>query len=590
MKWHIVCLIVIGWSLVHPIEGGHPSAIARVLPRVIHTTATLSCDRLCSDRFLWAEWQAIMWLYGACPGRVILCRWQLKRWWFRSAKQKKGSDKGSDSRPSSHSSAQRNSTSTSATAAEATTITANGHESAQTVDTNSPGPLAKDEKTRRIPLRVVLRPGVMLTEKGIQLRPMIARLGQDVAQYIALWEDRDPFKAAIAHLLGQPCPLCEGTKGFECIGSAERSVIPPGSKERVWFRVQKVRCKDCKTITRVLPTFCIPYKSHHAQTIQNVLENCWRRSNSYRDTMSILNQSRPQDGQYVGHTLPYQLTIWLGGLAIHLPQFLVWLGLQLPGHGLMDEYFMEQDNETDNHRIFAVTVQDPESTAIWNIVRVDHNDTEAFKQTLQQLKQVGVQLRTITTDGWPAILRAVREELAETVHLLCYFHAKKNVYETLEKYRRTKKLPANAPELPKLCRAFFDVLDAPNAKLYRARLRKLTKQVADEPILLSRCKSLRKKSHYNTWRLRSPLLAATTSLVELTFKFLTRKVESMYSFRRSKCDAAQKSLIVWALVRNFVPYLPGAKYAGQSPAELAGVDLQGLPWLQYVNLKLSEAT
>ncbi len=77
-------------------------------------------------------------------------------------------------------------------------------------------------------------------------------------------------------------------------------------------------------------------------------------------------------------------------------------------------------------------------------------------------------------------------------------------------------------------------------------------------------------------------------MVELTFKLLTRKVESLYSFRRSKCNAAQKSLVVWALVRDFVPYLPGAKYAGRSPAQLAGVDLQGLPWLQYVNLKLSE--
>jgi len=134
------------------------------------------------------------------------------------------------------------------------------------------------------------------------------------------------------------------------------------------------------------------------------------------------------------------------------------------------------------------------------------------------------------------------------------------------------------------------VLDASTPKLYQARLRKLTRRVADEPILLARCKSLQKKSHYNTWRLRSPLLAATSSLVELTFKQLTRKVESLYSFRRSKCNAAQKSLIVWALVRNFIPYLPGAKHEGRSPAQLAGVDLQGLPWLQYVNLKFSEVT
>jgi hypothetical protein len=112
--------------------------------------------------------------------------------------------------------------------------------------------------------------------------------------------------------------------------------------------------------------------------------------------------------------------------------------------------------------------------------------------------------------------------------------------------------------------------------------------VADEPLLLARCTSLQKKSHYNTHRLRSPLLAATTSRVELSFKFLTRKAESLYSFRRSRCNAAQKSLTVWALVRNFIPYLPGAQYAGQSPAELAGVDLEGLPWLQYINLKLSD--
>lgn len=158
----------------------------------------------------------------------------------------------------------------------------------------------------------------------------------------------------------------------------------------------------------------------------------------------------------------------------------------------------------------------------------------------------------------------------------------------MEKYRKAKKLSEDDPELAEWRRAFFDILDAPNYKLYRARLRKLTKRVSDEPILLARCKSLQKKSQYNTWRLRSPLLAATTSRVELSFKFITRKTNSLYSFRRSKCNAAQRSLTVWALVRDFVPYLPGAKYAGQSPAELAGVDLEGLPWLQYINLKLSQ--
>jgi len=581
MKWHIICLVTISLLAINPIEFIDEWATdyepSEAQLAIITPVSRQGIDYL----FLWTHWQVVMGVYGACPGRVTLCRGGLvwKRIFSLSRK---------------HPTRKRKTTVTSEAQPNCSNPASTSDEIADQVATEakpSEKPVSSAmEKESRVPLRMVLEPGVILTKKGIKLRPVIARLGKDVEEYCVLWKDKMNFKAAIESVLHRSCPLCRGTSGFRCIGSAKRSVIPPGCKERVRLRVQKIQCKECEAITRILPTFCIPYKSHHAQTIQNVLENCWRRNNSYRDTTGILNQSRPADGKYRGHTLPYEWTIWLGGLVVHLPQCLVWLGFQLVRQGLMDEFFMEQDNETDNHRIFAVTVQDSESTVIWNILRVDRNDTEAFKQTLQQLKDTGIYLRAITTDGWPAILRAIREELSGTIHLLCYFHAKKNIYETLDKYRKAKKLAADAPELAELRYAFFEVLDAPSYKLYRARLRKLTRQVDGEPILLARCRSLQKKSHYNTRRLRSPLLAATTSTVELTFKFLTRKVESLYSFRRSQCNAAQRSLTVWALVRNFAPYLPGARYAGQSPAELAGVDLMGLPWLQFINLKLSEVT
>lgn len=559
MRWHIICLVVTMLLTSKPITAADLSMEdhEHSMPLLVVSASAAHSD--IQGLFSWAYWSAVVWAYGACPGRVMLCRWKPT-----SSRKKRQARRG-------------------------TPVPAGKKAAPAVAEPESSGePPDAPEGSGRVPLRMVLRPGVILTQRGIQLRPIIARLGQDVEEYRTLWNDKELFKAVIAPLLHRSCPLCEGQNGFRCVGSDKRSVIPPGSKDRARFRVQKVQCRDCGARTRILPTFCIPFKSHHAQTIQNALENCWRRNTSYRDTTAILNQSRPADGQYVGHTLPYEWTIWLGGLAIHLPQFLVWLGFQLPRHGLLDEYFMDQDKGSDDRRIFAITFQDPESTVIWNIVRVDSNNTAAFKQTLQELKAVSVCLRAITSDGWPAILRAVREELEGTLHLLCYFHAKKNVFETLEKYRKAKKLAEDAAELLEWRRAFFDVLDAPNAKFYRARLRKLTKRVADEPILLARCKSLQKKSHYNTHRLRSPSLAATTSLIELSFKFLTRKAESLYSFRRSRCNAAQKSLTVWALVRNFIPYLPGAQYAGQSPAELADVDLEGLPWLQYVNLKLSE--
>lgn len=561
MKWQIICLVTICLATVCPVE--HTDSLTVDLDSSCDPFTITAPASHCHNSHL--RWVAIVLAYGATrPGRVTLYR-------RRSIQQPPTSGCRHSSSRKQRSTGKRWAKPWARPGAP--------------LSNGGSGAIEEDE---RIPLRLVLRPGVILTGRGVQLRPMIARLGQDVEEYRALRNDNERFTVAIEHLLHRSCPLCEGESGFRRVGSDRRSVIPPGSKDREWFRIQKVQCRDCASVTRILPTFCIPFKSHHAQTIQDALENCWRRNTSYRDTTGIINQRRPADGQYVGHTLPYEWTIWLGGLVIHMPQFLVWLGLQLPRHGLLDEVFLKQDKGTDDRRIFGVAVQDPESTVIWNLVRTDCNNTTAFKKTLQQLKNVGIRLRAITSDGWPAILRAVREELSNTVHLLCYFHAKKNVFETLEKYRKAKKLSEDDPELAEWRRAFFDILDAPNYKLYRTRLRKLTKRVADEPILLARCKSLQRKSHYNTWRLRSPLLAATTSRVELSFKFMTRKTNSLYSFRRSKCNAAQRSLTVWALVRDFVPYLPGAKYAGQSPAELAGVDLEGLPWLQYINLKLSE--
>ena len=586
MKWHIICLVTICWFFVIPVEATATLEMTPTACRMWSAKSMAVQQPTIGNRqpwvekgvlLLWVSWQGVVCCYGACGGRVSLSKRRVvwRGWWIRrkkcgKKKESKGEEReqpGGETKKAEPGEGSRG-------------------EKEEVEQADSPG----NEIEKPVSLSMMLKPGVMLTKGGLQLRPMIAQLGQNVAEYRALWQDGEEFQAAIEHLLKRGCPLCNSEKGFRCFGKAERSVIPTGSRERAWFWVQKVQCRGCTKITRILPTFCIPFKSHHAQTIQNMLENCWRRNNSYRDTTGILNQNLSQEEQYQGHTLPYEWTIWLGGVAIHLPQLLVWLGLQLPTKNLMDECFMKQDQGTDNHRIFAVTLQDPDTTVLWNIVRTERNNTAAFKETLHQLKAVGTQLRAITSDGWPAILRAVREELEGTIHLLCHFHAKQNIFETLEKYRRAKKLSAADPELVQWQQAFFAVLDAPTKKLYRARLRVLTKRVADEPILLARCRSLARKINHNTYHLRSPLLSATTSRLELNFKFLTRKMESHYSFRQSKCNAAQKSLTTWALVRNFVPYLPGAKYAGQSPAELAGVDLQGLPWLQYVNLKLSEGS
>ena len=52
------------------------------------------------------------------------------------------------------------------------------------------------QKATRVHLSQVLRPGVLLTGHGLQLRPFVARLGDTLDEYKALWDDHEHFKAS----------------------------------------------------------------------------------------------------------------------------------------------------------------------------------------------------------------------------------------------------------------------------------------------------------------------------------------------------------------------------------------------------------
>lgn len=67
-------------------------------------------------------------------------------------------------------------------------------------------------------------------------------------------------------------------------------------------------------------------------------------------------------------------------------------------------------------------------------------------------------------------------------------------------------------------------------------------------------------------------------------KFLNRKQDNMQTLRGEKSGLA--TMNAWAITRNCWRFLKGAKRAGLSPIELAGANLTGIPWMQWVNLVL----
>lgn len=47
------------------------------------------------------------------------------------------------------------------------------------------------------------------------------------------------------------------------------------------------------------------------------------------------------------------------------------------------------------------------------------------------------------------------------------------------------------------------------------------------------------------------------------------------------------TVTAWGIVQNFRYYGVEARHAGKSPMEVAGVDLEGLPWLQFLLIKVA---
>lgn len=227
MKWHILCLITIVLVNLSPIATLNPGMATRKPDDVRPVGISLNSDCDTQTCGGWACWSDIVLAYGARPGRVTLCRWTLRWQWGPAPSRKK--------RPGN----KRTPHPVQPPPDEARQASGDERESLPA----GAGQPATGAATR-MPLRLVLRPGVILTKRGMQLRPMIARLGDDVQAYQALWAAPDQFKAAIPHLLCRRCPLCDGKSGFRRAGSDRRSVIPPGSQERVWFRVQKVDRKS----------------------------------------------------------------------------------------------------------------------------------------------------------------------------------------------------------------------------------------------------------------------------------------------------------------------------------------------------------
>jgi len=101
-------------------------------------------------------------------------------------------------------------------------------------------------------------------------------------------------------------------------------------------------------------------------------------------------------------------------------------------------------------------------------------------------------------------------------------------------------------------------------------------------ILKKRLAELKENTTHYTAHKNRKGITKTTSIVDNYLKGIKRKLKQIESFRDKRW--ASIFFRAHANIRNFVPFLPGAKNAHKSPFELASGKTYDLPWIQTMNV------
>ena len=411
-------------------------------------------------------------------------------------------------------------------------------------------------------------------------RTAIIFFGLTVQEYLQAAADRVRSMAVVAKALLeyatlQHHPNCAGTGRFTRHHHDTRTARSDqtGLYERpIW----QVRCLDCQVVFTVLPSFILRYQRFDAGCAQHLLEIALVMNVSSRHTNLMLSSASPTT---FAPAVYWRFMRWRGQL-IPVTRVLRRLGLTPPRSMITDEKFT---HETGRRTYVPAMVQQELLWAIDDVAQSDEETLKAFYQAfLTEVHAISPddRRRGALQDGWQPAHKALQAVCPRVVLGACHLHAKRRMSQALVQYH--KQHPQGSPAEWQALPAQHDhVLAAPRLFTFAQRLRRVPEVFRTDPGLRKRSASLqRKKQRLTAWTTK-PLPTTTTALDQL-FKWLDRKLFSRQTLRAG--ISARATANAWAIVRNFWRYLPGARRAGQSPVELAGADLKGIPWLQVLNL------
>lgn len=357
--------------------------------------------------------------------------------------------------------------------------------------------------------------------------------------------------------------------GFRSI--ARKAKKKNGKKQEYQIRMGK--CNDCGEKFSFLPSFLPREKHFEIDIIGLVVRNVLLFNNSIR---SIFETMKEFCGIKSKETI-FNWLRWIGNL--HPAKLLTRAGITGSGYLHEDEGF---EKEVDM-RTYSVAMVEPGSMLVWHADYVDRVDEKELTKSFEKfLEQIQFKVIGVSKDKWKASTNALKKVVKGIWIGFCHRHCKKNIWESLEKYQKETGCPDKT--VKELYKEFKLILDQSTSKTnMMVRINKLEKrEECNHQLLKSRIKELKKNAAHYTMHKKRKGITPTTFAVDNYLKIVKRKLRQVESFRDA--DMTKLTFQGMATVRNFVPFMSGAKNAHKSPFELAGGETYGLPWIQTMNV------
>lgn len=345
--------------------------------------------------------------------------------------------------------------------------------------------------------------------------------------------------------------------------------------------IWQIRCKECGAVFTILPSFLARYQRWDVDALSKILQTNLVMNSSYRHTLKVLEYAQ-------GETIPWNpegmlhVVHWLGSLQT-LPCILTRLGLAPPPAIIEDEKFV-RENKQETYVAFI-----SHKEVIWWVDYLPSTDEihlqESFQIYCEEVRKFhpDYKIEGVTYDGWKSAKVAFQAINSNVALQECHLHAKNRMTRALPLIKNEDP-DITEEQLQKIKEQHDRILDAESRATYSQRLRRFREAFGHYREVARRCSSLKNKMLMFLAYLLFPFLDLSkfSTLLDQIIRYFDRKFLIMQTFRNS--ESANKTVRAFGIVHNFWRYMQGARREGLSPIEIAGADLHGIPWLEFVNL------